>query len=382
MQLRVIVLLLCLLSRAQTSTALDHVTIVRDGQRQQVAGRILVTAEDGGMLLLATDGVLWTLKASEVAGQTSDDAAFDALRAEDIARRALGELPASFLPYHTAHYVILHNTSRAYVEWCGSLFERLHMAFYNYWDKKGFDLHEQEFPLVAIVFPDAASFDSFSRSELGGPAGSIIGFYSERSNRMIMYDLSGIEAFRRPGDRRGSTTGINQILSRPEAERMVATIIHEATHQLAFNAGLQTRYADNPRWMSEGLAEYFETPDLTSRRGWRTIGAVNTYRLNRFREYVARRPANSLSSLVADDTRCNDRDSSRAEDAYAEAWALTYFLIRQRPEQYRAYLRRLAEKPRLQWDSPEQRLDDFRAAFGVAPADLEAEFLREISRLR
>ena len=29
-------------------------------------------------------------------------------------------------------------------------------------------------------------------------------------------------------------------------ERTVATIIHEATHQLAFNSGLQVRFADNP----------------------------------------------------------------------------------------------------------------------------------------
>ena len=38
------------------------------------------------------------------------------------------------------------------------------------------------------------------------------------------------------------------------------------------NTGLQTRYADNPFWVSEGLAVFFETPDLRSKNGWNAIG--------------------------------------------------------------------------------------------------------------
>ena len=67
---------------------------------------------------------------------------------------------------------------------------------------------------------------------------------------------------------------------------MVATIIHEATHQLAFNRGLQARFADVPLWVSEGIALYFETPDLRNSRGWQTVGAVNRVRLDRFRQYL------------------------------------------------------------------------------------------------
>ena len=51
---------------------------------------------------------------------------------------------------------------------------------------------------------------------------------------------------------------------------VTVTVIHEATHQIAFNCGLHTRYADNPLWLTEGMALYFETPDLRSRSGWRT----------------------------------------------------------------------------------------------------------------
>jgi hypothetical protein len=37
---------------------------------------------------------------------------------------------------------------------------------------------------------------------------------------------------RQPGDRRGSKQEINRMLARTEAERTVATIIQEATHQI------------------------------------------------------------------------------------------------------------------------------------------------------
>ena len=135
------------------------------------------------------------------------------------------------------------------------------------------------------------------------------------------------------------------MLARPDAERMVATIVHEATHQLAFNCGLQNRYADIPVWLSEGMAIYFETPDLQSSTGWRTIGSVNRVRLQGFREYLPRRKSESLKTLLMDDDRM--RDPRTALDAYAEAWALNYFLIRQRPKQYVEYLKILEQKPPL-----------------------------------
>jgi hypothetical protein len=197
---------------------------------------------------------------------------------------------------------------------------------------------------------------------------------------MTMYDLTGMQNLRRPGDRRGSTAEINQMLARPEAEMTVATIIHEATHQIAFNCGLQTRYADIPLWVSEGIAVYFETPDLSSARGWRTIGAVNPARLTAFRQYQTRRGPGSLESLISDDRRL--RDSKQALDAYAEAWALTWFLMRQRPKQYEAWLKMLSEKKQLLWDKPETRLQEFKRFFGDDLGQLDAEFIRAMNKLR
>jgi hypothetical protein len=161
--------------------------------------------------------------------------------------------------------------------------------------------------------------------------------------------------------------------------RQVATIVHEATHQIAYNCGLHTRFSDCPLWFAEGIAVFFETPDLSSKRGWRGMGDINRPRLVQFRRYLRSRPDNSLETLVRDAKRF--RDPQQAPDAYAEAWALTYFLIRTRPKQYVAYLKLLSTKKPLIDEGPEARLEEFENAFGKLEA-LDAEFLRYMSRLR
>ena len=349
----------------------------RDGSEKQISGGVLVKAEDGGLLAILPDGALWTVPPEELVSHTDDDAVFKPLSTAGLSARVLEELPDGFDVHATKHYLIAYNTSKAYAQWCGALFERLYNAFTNYWSRRGFELRA-EFPLVAIVFADQESYARFARGELGDAAKSIIGYYSLATNRMTMYDLTGEETLRAPGDRRGSPLQINQMLSRPEAERTVATVIHEATHQIAFNCGLQTRYADIPLWISEGIAVYFETPDLSSKKGWRNIGSINPMRLAAFREYIARRPGDSLRTLVADDARF--RDTDKAADAYAEAWALNYFLIQKKQKQYRAYLQMLVEKKQLIWDDPATRIAEFTSVFGGLAA-LETEFQRYMAKL-
>ena len=359
------------------ATALDHVVFRRDGKTLGVSGRLVVEAQDGGLLMQARDGVLWAIPPEEQVRHTSDSTPFKPFSRDEIVKRVKADLPAGFRVQQTAHYLIFYDTSPAYAQWCGSLFERLYLAFTNFWSRKGFDLHQPEFPLVAIVFADKQSYLRFSKAELGDAAELIIGYYALNTNRMTMFDLSGVEAAGGNGGRLKSAAQINRVLSQPNAQSTVATIVHEATHQIAFNCGLHTRLSDCPLWFSEGIAVFFETPDLNSARGWRGIGAVNEPRLERFRRYLAGRPADSLETLIRDDKRF--RDPKRNLDAYAEAWALTYFLIRQHPKEYVAYLAMLSRKKPLIYDTPDQRIDQFRQIFGDLK-QLDAEFVRYFTR--
>jgi hypothetical protein len=360
--------------------AVEQVTYLRDGQTVRVEGKLITKAADGGLLLLAPSGELHAIQPDEIQEQASDDRPFAPLSATEAAEQLLATLPPGFQVYRTAHFVICYDTSRAYAEWCGSLFERLYRAFFNFWQRKGLALHEAELPLVAVIFADQAAYAQHAKPVLGDAASQIIGFYNLQSNRVTMYDLTGLEALRgQAGSARGSAAQINRLLKQPQAEAAVATIIHEATHQLAYNTGMHHRFADVPLWVSEGMAIYFESPDLESAKGWRSIGAVNRPRVDQLRTFWPARNSGSLPALLADDGRF--RDTRQALNAYAEAWALNYFLLRTRQKDYVAYLKKLAEKPPMVYDDEATRLAEFREAFGQDLQKLDADFTRGTQKL-
>ena len=193
-----------------------------------------------------------------------------------------------------------------------------------------------------------------------------------------MYDLTGMESLRGE-NRRGSMREINQMLSQRAAVPLVSTIVHEATHQIAFNCGLQTRLSDVPLWLCEGMAVYFEAPDLTSSRGWHGIGRVNYPRLATFRRNLPNWPATRSSH--SSPTTGGFRNPATAVAAYADAWALNYYLIKYRSKDYAGYLKMLAEKRPLMEDDPDTRLAEFKQHFGDLRT-LERDFLKQMSRVQ
>jgi hypothetical protein len=368
--------------KQEQESVAENVTFLLKGQKQTVRGRTIVEAADGGILFQGVDGVLWSIERNELQGREKLETPFKPLTPAELSEQMLAELPTNFRSYATPHYVICYNTSRAYAQWTGSLLERLYKAFTSYWQRQGLDVHEPEFPLGVVVFADRQSYDQASREDLPMGTGSIIGFYSLRSNRINMFDLTGSEAVAKQNNsanRRGSMREINQMLSQPAATPLVATVVHEATHQIAFNCGLQTRYADIPLWLCEGMAVYFEAPDLASRSGWQGIGRVNYPRLEKFRANLPNWRDGSLEEMLRDSKRF--RDPHTAVDAYADAWALNYYLIKYATKAYTAYLKDLSEKHPLIDDSPQKRLAEFRKHFGDL-RKLEQDFLKQMSRVK
>ena len=224
---------------------------------------------------------------------------------------------------------------------------------------------------MAIVFADKAAYLKFSRPELGDAGESIVGYFSLTSNRMTMYDLTGVEknGGGRSGARRRRST---RSWPSREAVQTVATIVHEATHQIAFNCGLHTRLSDCPAVVQRGDRHVLRDARPAERQGLeRHRGGQPIRGSEQFQQYLRRRPADSLETLIRDDKRF--RDAKQGLDAYAEAWALTYFLIRQQPKEYIAYLKMLSQKKPLLTDSPEKRIEEFRGVFGDL-RQLDVEF--------
>lgn len=370
---RLVLAALLIAALAAPAAGLEYVTIQQNGSQKELAGKLEVEAEDGGVMLLTADGVLWPLPKEEIVSRKSDDKPFVPLTTGEVAAKLTAELPSGFKIHQTKNYLICYNTSPAYAQWVGGLFERLNSAFYNYWTRRGIEMRQPQFPLVALVFDSKASYAQHARGELGDATSSIIGYYSLKTNRMTMYDLTGVEEFG-GGGKATTAARVNQVLSKPGAERTVATIVHEATHQLAFNSGLQVRYADIPMWVSEGLAIYFETPDLESKNGWRNIGGVNRVNLVNYRRAAAEGKLVSLQQLLSDDKRF--RDPASAATAYAQAWALNYFLLKTRSDDYVKYLQAQAAQSPLVTLEPAERLKQFEDNLGGELTTIEAEFLR------
>ena len=358
-------LLLTATTRADDSSVprLDRVTFTdAKSVGRTIESRVLLEAQDGGLLLEGRDGRLWNVTPKQLQARATTDEDFQPLNAEHLGEQLAREVaefgiksPTQIVV--TKHYVICSTAGRVYAEWCGSLFERLHDAFHADWKAAGLELHESEFPLPAVVLKDRTEFAEFATKHDRADAALAPGYFSEPTNRVILFDLTA-----GPNSTPAKTAG--DIRRKVEASAFnVATMIHEATHQIAFNSGMHTRYADNPRWLTEGMAMFFEVPDLDSRVGWKTIGRVNAPRLKDYRE-AARSPREllSLTELIRSDASFLKAEQSRA--AYSESWALTYFLLKTRREAAVVYLKSVQRKPRLIADSPEDRIRDFQAAFG------------------
>lgn len=358
---------------------MEHVVLNQAGTPSQLSGQVLLEDQQGGLLLKTDEGAIWPIESQSITRRSSSDRPLVPLDKEQLAERLLDELGPGFQVHDSKHYVVCFNTTRTYAKWTSSLLERLQKAFIAYWKKQGSDVHEPEAPLAVLIFANKASYVQHAKTELGPAAGSAIGYYSVKTNRIVMFDLTGMQSLRRQYSRRGSLHDITAMLSQPEAVPLVATIVHEATHQIAFNCGLQTRFSFPPVWLSEGLAVYFETPDLSSNRSWRANVGINYPRWDRFRQNVNNGRDKSLQSMVADDSQI--RDPRTAVDAYAQAWAWNYYLIRFRRKEYTAYLKTLADKPLLIVDDEKTRLADFRKHFGDDLESIEAAFYKRMSKI-
>ena len=272
-----------------------------------------------------------------------------------------------------------YQTERSYAKWIGNLYEgKLKKKFRLFWKNRKFRIKAEEpvYPLVAIIFAKKESYAAWALRELGQPADEVVAYYNLMTNRVIMYDLTADQHVAGEGRR-----DIDEIFQDPRCIPMVTTIIHEGTHQLMFNTGLQTRLADTPYWLNEGIAMYFETPDLSNRQGWNGPGKVNRERLAGMLVYSRNRPENSLETLIATDDRLQV-GGIISGNAYAESWALIHFLINRKPSEFTDYLKHLSQKKRLVADSPETRVADFKKFIGEDLELLDRDFLQYLQQLK
>jgi hypothetical protein len=343
--------------------AMEKVLVLRGGVQLMLEGEVVVEAQDGGIMLRATDGRIWMIQPDEIKSRKSDSVPFKSMDVNTLGKRVIQSMPGSagnFRVLKSNGYLVVYNTSPAYAGWVKGVYMRLTVAFKNFWKNKGVELQKPDVPLCIVIFKNKQEFDAYSRATLGSVQGNALAYYNMQSNQVVMYDLTGIAQL--GGKRISSTVQLGKILRQPAAGPMVATIVHEAVHQISYNSGLQKRFGPYPFWLNEGLAMFFEVPDLKSKRGWHGIGKINHVRLDQVKQMIRGDATEFFNAILKRDDRF--READQLLNSYAESWALSFYLIHRKPKEYVGYLQEINSMPPLSELDENERMKLFAKHFG------------------
>ena len=106
---------------------------------------------------------------------------------------------------------------------------------------------------------------------------------------------------------------------------------------------------------------------------------INRGRLHDFRLLMENRHnPEILASMIASDQQFRVNPLA----AYAEAWALSFFLAESEPRKYAQYLNLTASRPPFSEYGAGQRTADFTSVFGSNWRMLESQFLRFMKNIK
>jgi uncharacterized protein DUF1570 len=322
---------------------------------------------DHQMLLLGRDGILHEFHPDNAKQGRKTGSHFTSYTMGQMRSRLSREFGRAFEVSTTAHYVVVHPRGE-WSAWADRL-ESLFRSFTRNMQIRGFSPVVPATPLVAAIFRSREDYYRHAAAQGSALPSGTLGHYDPKTNRIYLFDASGAKSARVAG------MGASQSAHWPANSE---TIIHEATHQAAYNTGVHRRFAEQPRWLVEGLAMMYE-----SRGVWdpRTIDLqtdrINEGRLRDFQAGLDTRPKDTLNVMIASDIIFRTNPAA----AYAQAWAFSFYLMETRPREYCRLLQRVALRKAFSKYSAQKRLADFCGIFGEDLKLLDAQFLRFIAQL-
>ena len=184
-------------------------------------------------------------------------------------------------------------------------------------------------PYYETMFPPVKAIDAVSvvrvcqnskvYSEYGGPRGSA-GYWNFVAKELVLFDAKGTirKTTKRIGPKR-------------KASDSLVVLYHEAFHQYIFYA-LGSNSPDY--WFNEGMADYFAGAKFY--RGSKKMKeiALNSWRLPLLKKIVSSAKFIPLERLITA-KRAQFYNPLQASRMYAEAWSLTYFMLKSKPSKNR-----------------------------------------------
>lgn len=255
-------------------------------------------------LLLEPDGRIREVEPAAALQVEQLDQGFRPSSAVDVRAALQREFGDRHAISTTPYYVVVHPHGRE--QWAEE-FDRLHRTFLRFFETRGYPLRQGRFVMVAIVMPNRQSFERYAHQEGIAIAPQVVGYYSKRTNRIVMYDDLGAA--------------------------LMPTIRHEAAHQSAYNTGLHDRVYPMPTWVVEGLGGVFEV----EAPGHQEPSDMRSYLRTTMRETA------QAKDLVAELVESDQLFAEEPALAYSLSWRLTDHLLRTRSMHYVRYLQQLSD---------------------------------------
>lgn len=219
------------------------------------------------------------------------------------------------------YYLYVYDCSEAYYAHTRSILESMLSGVVNQLREWGLNPQRPETPLVVVIMPSRAAFDAFKPMPPG-----VAAYYNGLTNRVVLYEDQRLWE------------------AAPEFALKQAgyTVAHEGIHQILHNTGVQQRLSSWPKWISEGLPEYFcplkvnsrlvkqnsdELPERTLK--WTEAGMVNDLRM-----YDLLRTPTQDGDIIQTVVSANNLTAH----GYSVAWGLVHYLSTREGDAFAAYL--------------------------------------------
>ncbi len=288
-------------------------------------------------------------------------------------------LPRPMLTARGPHVLLFHQHSLAEAAERIDVLERVIKAYYLTFAALGFDLPAPTHRLPSAWLARKSDYLAYLHAESAEAFLNTRGFHHPTRGLVVAYDCRSdpgrvaarvaIEA-RRGQRETASTEGLDRQLDREEIrmdldrrEIDLAVAAHETAHQLVKASRLAPGPEAFPHWLSEGLAMQFEAMEAGR---WAGLGPPSSLRLA---DYARISQSTRLIPILRD----AGFGQGYRQDAYAKAWALTYYLRIENPQALVAYLDAL-RVPRPPENDANRHEQAFLGAIDGHPAEFQSRW--------
>jgi len=241
-------------------------------------------------------------------------------------------------------------------------------------------------PLAAqvVLFAREDAFREYARRTAPGLAGSA-GFFRHADHRLVLLNQLGSRQYTEFQSR--LTDRWQRVAAEPRAQQHLAAwrshvtlearslnerlIRHEGAHQLFHACGIHSAAGIEPTWLTEGLAQYCEPTEIGRRHpalAARLLALQHAATLIPLRELLNHRTADGFFDFGQD----------RVESAYAQSWALVYWLMQPpRRERFHSLLQHYRQSADFDPDPAET----LARHLGASVAEIERDWRAFLPRL-